>query len=321
MGARLVVGFGGARSCSGARAALVSRVASLAAASGGEVRVGCASGVDSLVGSRVLRVAASRLSVFCAWGPSSGSGGAARARAAASVGARVVWWAGGRGGSASSRLRGRSEALARSGLSALVAFPGPASRGTWVAVRAAVAAGVPVFVFPFGSEALPSLGRGSWVRAGSSGVWSSAWSWRGTLSLHSPGVPFADDLSIYDSQTGELLSGPPALQYVAIPAQPQAKVHSAEDYGRLLDRASGRVMTALWPGAPRVTRRAGSSDPIAVIINLAITTLATALVLYVATYLYQQANPPVQVIPTTCAQQWVEEEGWVTVCTPKGGER
>ena len=81
------------------------------------------------------------------------------------------------------------------------------SPGSWLTVRAAVLAGVPVVVFPFvpvspsgvrwgfssaprGFRSLPSLSRwcgpGRWVRAGSGPVWGLGWCWE-SVSLR-PGA-------------------------------------------------------------------------------------------------------------------------------------
>jgi hypothetical protein len=46
-----------------------------------------------------------------------------------------------------------------------------------------VAAGVPVLAFPCGLPALPSLGAGSWVPVGGSGVWSAAFRWAPAAQL------------------------------------------------------------------------------------------------------------------------------------------
>jgi len=85
-----------------------------------------------------------------------------------------------------SRLRARSLALVRfvagsgsgAGLVAFVSSPG--SRGSFLSVRAAVRAGLPVVVFPVGFAAsrLPVLpGGGRWVPAASSGVWAGGFRW------------------------------------------------------------------------------------------------------------------------------------------------
>lgn len=167
-----VVGFCGSRGVS--VPALVRSVVSGALGRGSSVAVGCCVGADASVVSAVVRAgASSRLRVFSAFG-SSGRGAVSVSAvgpvgSAVVSGARVSWWAGGRGG-VSSRLRGRSLALvrflSRSGGS-LVCFLGSvSSRGSLLAVRAAVRAGVPVFVWVCGSFAVPpSVGSGRWVRA------------------------------------------------------------------------------------------------------------------------------------------------------------
>ena len=139
-----VVGFGGGRALAPARAAALGSLAARVALAGALVRVGCASGADWAVVRAVVAVAPARLLVFCAFGPASSSFGAVRARWAAARGASVVWSAGGSAGSVGAALARRSLALSRSGLSAFVVAPGPRSRGTWLAVAAARAAGVPV---------------------------------------------------------------------------------------------------------------------------------------------------------------------------------
>lgn len=139
-----VVGFGGGRVLPPARLAALGRLAVCVARAGALVRVGCASGADWAVVRALGAVAPARLVVFCAWPAGSSSAGARRARWAAARGARVVWCAGGPAPSVAAALARRSLALSRSGLSAFVAAPAPVSRGTWLAVRAARAAGVPV---------------------------------------------------------------------------------------------------------------------------------------------------------------------------------
>ena len=139
-----VVGFGGARALPPARLAALGSLAASVARAGALVRVGCASGADWAVVRAVVAVAPSRLVVFCAFGAASSSFGAVRARWASARGASVVWSAGGSAPSVGAALARRSLALSRSGLSAFVAAPGPRSRGTWLAVRAARSAGVPV---------------------------------------------------------------------------------------------------------------------------------------------------------------------------------
>lgn len=139
-----VVGFGGGRVLPSARLAALGTLAACVARAGALVRVGCASGADWAVVRAVAAVAPARLVVFCAWPANSAASGACRARWAAARGAGVVWSAGGPAPSVAAALARRSLALSRSGLSAFVAAPAPRSRGTWLAVRAARATGVPV---------------------------------------------------------------------------------------------------------------------------------------------------------------------------------
>lgn len=301
---RLVVGVSGSRSCEGARALLVCRVARSAALAGAEVRVGCASGVDAWAGSEALRVAPGRLVVFCAWGPESRSGGAARARAVESVGGSVVWWAGGREGSVSERLRGRTVAFARSGLSCLLAFPGPRSRGTWVAVREAARAGVPVFVWPAGREELPALGRGRWVRVASVGMWSGCWAWRPVLRP-SPHEPFADlnHLEPYNP-----------------PANDTKKVKGPSPC-RMVDRVTGEILNSFSSPVEK-TRPKGRPSfwaelcmllaPIAIAVWL-----ANAVLFYTTS---QQSAPQPTPIAEYCFEGWRKEEGWTQFCVEKGEE-
>jgi len=158
-----VVGFGGGRSVSPGHLRRVAALAACLARAGAIVRVGCASGVDGAVVRAVVAVAPSRLLVFCAFSASSPSAGAVRARWAAARGARVAWCAGGPAPSVAAALARRSLALSRSGLSAFVAVPGPLSRGTWLAVRAARSAGVAVSVC---RASAPSAGDSGSLRQG-----------------------------------------------------------------------------------------------------------------------------------------------------------
>jgi len=179
-----VVGFGGSREC-GDRG-LVESVVAFFLRRGWSVSVGCAVGADEAVIEAVLGAgAARRLSVFSAFGPwglGSWRGSAVEAVSRAGwEGARVKYWAGGDWFvPLRAALARRSVALAESGLSLFVAFPGSYSRGTWVAVRAAVAAGVQVVVFPLPGLVFPlpdssflSLGEGRWVRS----FWGLGWRW------------------------------------------------------------------------------------------------------------------------------------------------
>ena len=136
------------------------------------------------------------LSVFAAFGPGGAgawSGSAVPVVSSASLLARspghglcapvaVHWWAGGqRSLPVVVRLFFRSRRLVRwlpAGDSVFVAFFGPGRcRGTRLSCRSAAERGLPVFAFPVGVPSLPSLGSGSWVASGGSGVWSLCRRW------------------------------------------------------------------------------------------------------------------------------------------------
>jgi len=216
-----VVGFAGSRSLPSlpAPGGLVSRVVGSVVSSGRSIAGGCAVGADAAVLSARLRLpfasstSGAALRVFAVGGPSdSGSFvsrlaslsgfwrgsalGQVRVAAALAVSpghgccapVAVRWWAG--GGARLPlrvRLRRRSlalvSALAASPGSALVAFVGRGrSVGTWGTVRAAVAAGVPVWVFPVGCSGVlfPPVGPGgTWVSgaAAGCGIWSRSFRW------------------------------------------------------------------------------------------------------------------------------------------------
>lgn len=178
-----LVGFAGSRALPPSAVPLVGSVVAAVLASGSSVAVGCCVGVDAaVVGRLVAAGAGSRLSVFAAFGP-GGSGSCAVSAVGAvsravSAGASVRFWSG--GGAAvplAARLAGRSRALVaalasapRAGL--VVFFWGRPSRGSLLAARAALAAGVPLVCFFLGGCAPVALAGVSWVPAGS-GVWSS----------------------------------------------------------------------------------------------------------------------------------------------------
>lgn len=199
------VGFVGSRSLSPVFASVVSRVVSLVFSSGRSVAVGCASGADAFALSAALSSlpapgASPSLFVFSAFGP-GGFASAGRASAVPLVSAAfarsvspghglsapvvVRFWSGGQPGvPLRVRLAARSATLVSAvagsgpgaGLVAFVAGGLSASRGSWLAVGRAVAAGLPVLVFACGCSpgCFPSFGRVSWVRSGS-GLWRSAW--------------------------------------------------------------------------------------------------------------------------------------------------
>jgi len=163
-----VVGVCGSRRAPAALRAPVGALVRAALGSGCALACGCASGVDALaVAAAVASGAASRLSLFAAFGP-GGAGALGRSSsvagvaAAAAAGASVVWWAGGPlPVPPRARLAQRSLALVRSlspsgVLVAFVAGPPPrpfgrgpfpsCGSGSWSSVAAAARAGVPVVV-------------------------------------------------------------------------------------------------------------------------------------------------------------------------------
>ena len=153
---------------------------------GCSLAVGCCAGVDAAVLAAVGRgLPAARVACFAAFGPCGAGAGPASAVAAvqafAAVGGAVSWWAG--GGlrvPLFARLAARTGAVvAQASAGAVVFFTAPASRGSALAVRLAVARGLPVLAFPLGfhGSALPLPAAGGWVPAGLSGPWSGAWRW------------------------------------------------------------------------------------------------------------------------------------------------
>ncbi|MDP9484498.1 MAG: hypothetical protein M3Q49_01680 [Actinomycetota bacterium] len=208
-----LVGFCGSRSLPPESSALVAGVVRSVLRSGRGIGVGCALGADALVVSSALAAgAASRLSIFAAFGPVSPPWPASRVSApgassavssvpgvaeAIAAGASVRWWAGG-GPSVplSSRLASRSSALVctvassgdRVGLVGFVSSPCPSAvvpsaspsrcfsgsgSGSWATLALAAGLGIPVVVFPVG---LPpsALPVSSW--GGSFSPLAGAWS-------------------------------------------------------------------------------------------------------------------------------------------------
>ena len=184
-----LVGLCGSRTLPTSQAPRLSGVVSSVLASHRPLAVGCCVGVDAAVVRQALRAgAASRLSVFCAFGPVSPPWPAARVTApgasssvssvsgvaaALAAGASVSPWSG--GGPAvplAGRLAGRSAALVsavaasgpgcglvafatsespphlRPSSSPAVAFSGHGS-GSWGSLALAVGLALPVVVFPF----------------------------------------------------------------------------------------------------------------------------------------------------------------------------
>lgn len=182
-----VVAVCGSRSLPVSAGPFVGRVVRSLLAGGSSLAVGCASGADGFALSAVLAAGApSRVSVFAVFGPcGAGAAGSvsvvSQVQAAASAGVQVSWWAGGPAGvPVQARLAARTRVVVGAASSGLVVFFGsPASRGSVLACRLAVARGLPVLAFPVGfpGQRLPSLGAGSWSPSGRGGVWSGAWRW------------------------------------------------------------------------------------------------------------------------------------------------
>lgn len=178
-----VVAVAGSRSLSSSFAPLVASVVRSVVGSGRVVAVGCCVGADSAVlGSGVPASSVLCFAAFGRGGVGSCSLSAVSAVSAfAAAGGSVSWWSGG-GSSVAlpARLSARTAAVVgAASVSCVVFFSSPSSRGSLLAASLAVGRGLPVFAFPcgFSGSALPSLGCGSWVAVGGSGVWSGAWRW------------------------------------------------------------------------------------------------------------------------------------------------
>jgi len=177
-----VVAFAGSRGLSPSFSPLVRSVVGSVLGSGRSVSVGCCVGLDSFVLSCLPAGSGSCFSAFGSGGVGSCSLSAVPAVSGfAAGGGSVSWWSGGGSGVALRvRLSARTSAVIGSAsVSAVVFFSSPRSVGSALACRLAVGRGLPVFAFAcgFAGSALPSLGSGSWVSVGGSGVWSGAWRW------------------------------------------------------------------------------------------------------------------------------------------------
>ena len=205
------VGFCGPRSLGPAGCAWVSAAAASVVGRGAVLASGCAVGADAAALS-AAPLAPSRVVLF-AVGSFGGAGFPApgvppAVAAAAAAGASVRWLAGGALAlPLAARLARRSLALvrwlsARRGLLVCAASSLPSSRfgpgpfpscgsGSWASLAAAVLAGVPVAVAPFGlaPSAFPALpGGGSWGPAGVALAGVSLWSWSPAgVALRLPG--------------------------------------------------------------------------------------------------------------------------------------
>ncbi len=158
--------------------ALIHDVAQCVEASGRRIVVGCAAGVDC----RVL-MAATSAECF-AIGTESGDGFWAPSAPLTLIrDHKTHWLAGGPlerplNQRLSARTRTMVEALPPVRGSGLVAFLSHAqSRGTLLACRIAALRGLPVVAFPLGDFLLPSIGKGYWAPAASSGLWARAQRW------------------------------------------------------------------------------------------------------------------------------------------------
>jgi hypothetical protein len=179
------VAIAGSRSLCGAGCALVARVSGALVRSGRSLAVGCATGADAAVLSAGLPPSA--VACFAAFGGPAGFAGAWRGSAVAAVaahaaaGGAVSWLAGGPLSVAlPARLAARTSAVVSAASAGLVVFfASPSSRGSFLAASLAASRSLPVLSFPVGfpGAALPSLGAGSWVPVGGSGVWASAFRW------------------------------------------------------------------------------------------------------------------------------------------------
>ncbi len=168
----------GSRALPPSGVALASSLGASLVRAGFGVSVGCAPGADLAFVRGALSVSggASVLSVFSAGGPGGAglpAGLGPGAAAAAAAGASVSWWAGGsRAVRLGVRLRRRSSAsvAASSAGFGVAVVSSWSSRGSLGTARGALAAGLPVFVFPVGS----GLGLAAARRAGWVGRWSRA---------------------------------------------------------------------------------------------------------------------------------------------------
>jgi hypothetical protein len=190
-----VCAFGGSRSLSDRFSPFVAGVVSAWRRSGGSVAVGCAAGADAAV----LRACFFGLAAGCpvsvfAVGAADGSGfwsgsDLGAVRLAASRGAPVAWLAGGPlSVPLMARLIRRSLAALSGASCACFFLASPSSSGSLRVAAAAVAAGLPVFVFSCGFSAapVPLAGvSGAWVPASFCGF--NCWRWS----------PAADQLSLF----------------------------------------------------------------------------------------------------------------------------
>ena len=224
-----VVAFAGSRS---SVSPLVASAVRSVLASGRDVVVGCARGVDQAVAAEVVGSGhAARLGIFAVAPVPAGSWAAASAASGASV-----VWVPGSAGRAAFAVRSRlvlAAAVAGGPGGGLVAFPsGPCpavcaphwgmaverarvtggGSGTWLAVALAVGAGLPVALFLPPGVSLPCWSGGDWLTSPDfPGVWSRSYLW---LPAH-PG----DRVRSQQHLWGDPVFGPGPVPF-AIPGSP-----------------------------------------------------------------------------------------------------
>lgn len=161
--------------------ALVQRVTQAIIKSGSVISVGCATGVDQIALHSCLS-AGHPVQVFAAFGPGGqGSCGASNVAGVKAAGQAVTYWAGGQSSlPLPARLSRRTQAVVSSASAALVAFQfSQSSKGTALAVKAAISRGLPVYLFAprLSVHHLPQLPGGYWVPSQGKGVWATAYKW------------------------------------------------------------------------------------------------------------------------------------------------
>ena len=155
--------------------------------------VGCCTGADEqVIRAAMILNATHRLVILAAFGP-QGEGAFELSAVdavlkATTLGADVRFFA---GGPVEQPLDARLVARTRAVIAeaaALVAFFGrPNSRGTYLAARTAIAAGLPVVAFACGMDPahMPRPGSGAWVPV-SDAAMPGALAWRATVALQRP---------------------------------------------------------------------------------------------------------------------------------------
>jgi predicted Rossmann fold nucleotide-binding protein DprA/Smf involved in DNA uptake len=179
-----ITAIAGSRSTTHAQASLVHRVTSAIIKSGSVISVGCAKGVDQaalrccLAANHPVNIQAAFFANGSGSCSASNVSGVSQAHQA---GHPVTYWP---QSSAQvplvARLARRTQAVVATASAALVAFQfSTQSRGTALAVKAAIKKGLPVYLFApgLGAHHLPQLPGGAWVPSGGKGVWATAYTW------------------------------------------------------------------------------------------------------------------------------------------------